>query len=291
MDKITLAKRAYLLQINSRNLAEGMRSGSFKSLYRGHGIDFNGVREYIRGDDVRSIDWNVTARNNKPYVKVFNEERDLDVLLLIDRSLSMDTGCGNESRLETAFDCASLMTMACQHNSSSVGAVIFDGAINFSCAPKPGYQQAMMLLTQYEKNLDEVKPGTALESALQGVVRLLKKRSLVMIFSDFRVDGWDKPFAQLCHKHDVVAVRITDPLDDQLPSIGSVYFEDPETHTKRVYPTSASTFQRKWREANLFREDLWKREVIRRGGIPFILSTASDPAIELTRFFASREQR
>ncbi len=291
MDKVSLAKRAYLLQINSRTLAEGMRSGSFKSLYRGHGIDFNGVREYIRGDDIRSIDWNVTARNNKPYVKVFNEERDLDVLLLIDRSLSMDTGCGNESRLETAFECASLMTMACQHNASSVGAVIFDGSINFSSAPKVGYQQAMMLLAQYEKNQTASKTGTALEGALQGAVKLLKKRSLVMIFSDFRVDGWIKPFAHLCHKHDVVAVRITDPLDDQLPSIGSVYFEDPESRDKKLFPTSLSTFQRRWRESNLLREDLWKREVIRRGGIPLLLSTVSSPAIELTHFFAARERK
>lgn len=290
MDNITLAKRAYLLQLNSRALAEGMRSGSFKSLYRGQGVDFNGVREYLQGDDVRAIDWNVTARNAKPYVKIFNEERELDVLLLIDRSLSMDTGCGNESRLETAFDCASLMTMACQHNSSSVGAVVFDGSINFSTAPKSGYSQAMMLLTQYEKLKHDVGVGTALESALQGAVKLLKKRSLVMVFSDFRVEGWSKPFAQLCAKHDVVAVRISDPLDDQLPALGSVYFEDPETHIKKIYPTSLGSFQRKWREANLVREDMWKRECIRRGGIPLLLSTASDPAVELTRFFSSRER-
>lgn len=267
-----------------------MRSGSFKSLYRGQGVEFNGVREYFRGDDVRSIDWNVTARMGKPFVKIFEEERELDVLLIVDRSLSMETGCGKESRLETAFDCAALMTMASQLNSSPVGAVIFDGAINYSSAPVAGRDHAMLLLSQFEKCKENIGLGSALDSALQGAGKLLKKRSLVMIFSDFRSAGWAEPFGRLAAKHDVVAVRIADPLDDQLPAIGSVYFEDPETGEKNLFPTSSSAFQRTWREANLHREENWKKECLRRGGIPLILSTASDPAAELTRFFASRER-
>ena len=290
MDKSALEKKAYLLHLSSKNLAEGMKSGSFKSLYHGQGVEFSGVREYLRGDDIRSIDWNVTARMGKPYVKMFEEERELDVFLIVDESLSMSTGTGKQSRLETALDCASLVTMACRQNSSPVGAVIFDGKINFSCAPKAGREQTFLLLSKFLREQTEKKNGSALDSALQGAGRLLKKRSLVMIFSDFRTALWEEPFARLCAKHDVVAVRITDPLDSKLPSIGTVFFSDPETGYKSVFPTSSPSFEREWREAELLREENWSKECLRHGGIPFILSTASDPVVELTRFFASRER-
>ena len=110
--KNNTAQRAQLLHLTSLSLANGMKSGSFRSLFRGQGMEFSGVREYLRGDDVRAIDWNVTARMGKPFVKVFEEERELDVFIIVDKSLSMNTGSGIQSRLETAMDCASLITMA-----------------------------------------------------------------------------------------------------------------------------------------------------------------------------------
>lgn len=290
MEKSTLAKRAYLLRLNSRTLAENMRGGSFKSLYHGQGIEFSGVREYFAGDDVRSIDWNVSSRMGKPYVKVFDEERELNVFLIIDTSLSMYTGSGKQSRMDTALDCASLITMACELNSSPVGAVMFDGKIYFSCEPKSGREQTMLLLTNFEKEVESHVVGSALDAAIQGAGRLLKKRSLVMIFSDFRSSGWVSPFGKLAAKHDVVAVRIADPLDAKIPQIGTVYFSDPETGYKSVFPTSSESFERSWRESNIQREENWKKECIRHGGIPLIVNTANDPAGELTRFFASRER-
>lgn len=290
MDKSTLTKRAYLLRLNSRNLAENLKGGTFKSLFHGHGVEFSGVREYFAGDDVRSIDWNVSSRMGKPFVKVFEEERELNVFLIIDTSLSMQTGSGKQSRLDTALDCASLMAMACELNKSPVGAVMFDGKINFSCEPKNGREQTMLLLTNFEKNMEGVTVGSALDAAIQGAGKLLKKRSLVMIFSDFRSSGWVSPFGRLAAKHDVVAVRITDPLDARIPPIGTVYFSDPETGYKSVFPTSSESFDRNWRETNLLREETWKKDVVRHGGIPLMVNTANDPAAELTRFFALRER-
>src|SRR5574344_2874729 len=115
-DRTALARRASLLHLSPISLAEGIRSGSFKSLYRGQGIEFSGVREYLRDDDVRAIDWNVTARMGRPYVKLFEEERELNVFLVVDKSLSMNSGSGNKSRLETALECASLLTLASEQN-------------------------------------------------------------------------------------------------------------------------------------------------------------------------------
>ena len=291
MNKTSLAKKAHLLRLTALSLAEGMRSGSFKSLYRGQGIEFNGVREYLRGDDIRAIDWNVTARMGKPFVKMFEEERELDVFIVLDKSLSMSTGSGRESRIESAVETASLLALACEYNSSPVGCVIFDGKIRFSCAPKSGADHIMYLLSQFEKNLSKRENGSALSSALHGAGKLLKKRTLVMVISDFRTAEWQDSFARLCQKHDVVAVRIADPLDEKLPSIGTVPFKDPETGYREMLPTSSKMFENAWREDNYKRVEKWKKDCLRHGGYPLIINTANDVTLELKKFFNAREQK
>lgn len=287
--KNNTAQRAHLLHLTALSLANGMKNGSFRSLYRGQGIEFSGVREYLRGDDVRAIDWNVTARMGKPYVKVFEEERELDVFIVVDKSLSMNTGSSRQSRLDAAMDCASLIAMASLHNSSPVGSVIFDGKIEFSCAPRAGKNQALHLLSEFEKREKQVI-GSALESALRGAEKLLRKRTLVFVISDFRASGWPVPFSHLCQKNDVIAVKITDPLDEHIPSLGAVPFKDPETGYECVLPTSSQKFARAWREDSEKRDEVWKRECLRNGGFPISISTVQDPAAELIKFFSAREQ-
>lgn len=287
--KNNTAQRAQLLHLTSLSLANGMKSGSFRSLFRGQGMEFSGVREYLRGDDVRAIDWNVTARMGKPFVKVFEEERELDVFIIVDKSLSMNTGSGIQSRLETAMDCASLITMASLHNGSPVGSVIFDGKIEFSVAPKAGKNQAMLIISELDKTDNQIV-GSALDSALRGAEKLLRKRTLVFVISDFRAAGWETPFAHLCQKNDVIAIKITDPLDDILPSLGAVPFRDPETGFECVLPTSSQKFSRAWRDAAENRNEMWKKECHRNGGAPLSISTMQDPAAELIKFFNTREQ-
>ncbi|HBG64998.1 MAG TPA: DUF58 domain-containing protein [Treponema sp.] len=289
--RTTLAKKASLLRLSALSLAEGMRSGSFRSLYRGQGIEFSGVREYLRGDDVRTIDWNVTARMGRPFVKTFNEERELDVFLIIDASLSMCCGSGKQSRLDKAMECASLLVLASLQNASPVGAVIFGGELLFSCPPSGGEEQALLLLSQFGKDHARRQDGTVLDNALQGAGRLLRKRTLVMVFSDFRTSGWLAPFGRLCQGNDVVAARIHAPSDEKLPAVGSVSFADAEGTLTRVLPTSSKTFQSAWRDAHRQRVNVWRKECIRHGGIPLELSTEKDSAAELTSFFAAREIR
>ena len=168
MEKSSLAKKATLLHLNSLALADGMRNGSFRSLYKGRGIDFSGVREYMDGDDVRTIDWNVTARMCRPFVKQYDEERDLNVMVVIDASASMKSGSGKKSRLEVAAECASLLTLASFHNASPVGAVIYDGKIRFNCSPAPGHDQVMLLLSEFEKVDDYGSDGSSSRSMDSG---------------------------------------------------------------------------------------------------------------------------
>ena len=290
MDRQQLSKKAYHLQLRSKKLADGMRNGNFKSQFKGSGIEFSGVRDYLVGDDIRAIDWNVTARMGKPYVKVFEEMRELDVFLVIDKSFSMYTGSKKQSRLEAAMECASLITMASLQNNFPVGAVIFDGKINFSVPPKNGLNHAMMLLSNFNKVENSGVNGSALDNALTGAEKLLKKSTLIFVISDFRTEGWSNAISRLSLKNDVVALRVCDPLDDELPFLGSVPFIDPETGVKEVLPTTSKRFQKAWKKNNEKNIEDWKQICIRHGAVPFILNTNSDVTSDLVHFFKNRER-
>lgn len=287
-DRESLLKRAAVLRITTVSLASAMQSGAFRSLYRGQGIEFSGVREYLRGDDVRAIDWNVTARFSKPYVKVFNEERELQIFLIIDRSLSMQEGAKNKSRLEAATEIAALLTLSAERNSNPVGAVFFSGDIEFAIQPKNSQNQTLLLLSRLDEQPTASK-GTALAESLNGAGKLLKKRSLVFVISDFRAGGWEDALARLAARHDVVATRITDSVDSSLPEIGTVVVRDPESGERRLFPTMSKTFRSEWREDAAMRSKRWTDSVLRRGGIPLSISTSEDALSALMAFFTQRE--
>ncbi|MCR4822503.1 MAG: DUF58 domain-containing protein [Treponema sp.] len=287
-----LAKKASQLRIAAITLAENMRNGSFKSLYRGQGIEFSDVREYLHGDNVRSIDWNVTARMGRTFIKQYEEDRELSVFMILDTSLSMEAPTLGQSRLTSALEGAALLLLACQHNSGAIGAVFFDGKIQFACEPKAGQENAMMILSKLDKIPDtdesEKKAGSVLPNAIQGAEKLLKKRSLVFIFSDFRSAGWEKPFARLAEKNDVIAIRVTDSSDNEIPAMGTVPFLDPESNKKGTFPTLSRRFKSEWREANQRRLEAWRDSCLKHGASPLLLSTAEDPAQVLSKFFKQK---
>lgn len=287
-DRESLLKRAAMLRITTVSLASAMQNGAFRSLYRGQGIEFAGVREYLRGDDVRTIDWNVTARSARPFVKTFDEERELQVLLIVDRSISMQEGSKSKTRLETATEIAALLTLAAERNSNPVGAVLFSGQIEFAIKPKNSSNQTLLLLSRMDEPPARSQ-GTALAASLNGAGKLLKKRSLVFVLSDFRAGGWEDAFARLAKRHDVVAARITDSVDTSLPEIGSIMVRDPESGTRRLFPTASKTFRSEWREDAAMRSKRWTDSVLRRGGIPFSISTSEDSLNALLTFFSQRE--
>ncbi len=287
-DRESLLKRAAMLRITTMSLASAMQNGAFRSLYRGQGIEFAGVREYLRGDDVRTIDWNVTARSAKPFVKMFNEERELQIFLIVDRSISMQEGAKSKTRLESATEIAALLTLSAERNSNPVGAALFSGDIEFAIQPKTSQNQTLLLLSRLDEPPKRSK-GTALAASLNAAGKLLRKRSLVFVLSDFRVGGWEDAFARLAARHDVVAVRITDSVDSSLPEIGSVMVRDPESGIRRLFPTMSKTFRSEWREDAAMRSKRWTDSVLRRGGIPLAISTSEDTLSALLAFFSQRE--
>lgn len=277
IDDTSLIKKASYLKIRARELAESFKSGNFRSLFRGQGIEFEGVRDYIRGDDVRTIDWNVTARMGHAFVKVFEEERELQVLLIMDNSESMMIKHDKKSKFEIAQDASALITIACELNSCSLGAIFFDGQINFCTKPLLNKSQTMLILNKISQKNETPVKGSVLDSALISASRILKKRSLVFIFSDFRSEGWQKALVALAKKNDVLAFNIFDSFDYQFPELGSVVFKDAETGSKMILSTTSKKFQKSWQNFNQQKLQNWKDFCLKHGVIPVIMNTKDEP--------------
>ena len=235
----------------------------------------------------------------------------------VDASLSMATGGGKRgrSRLYTGCEAAALMALAASFGGGSVGGVIFDGDILYSHKPKSGGSHALLFLRQLEnvltsslgidfsrtgegggsslgggKNqLGRATVGSSLNKALRGAASLLKKPSLVLVISDFRTAGYQQDLAILSSRHDVITLRITDPVDSQLEGVGSLPFVDPETGYKQVLPTSSPAFQRGWKDADRKRMERWQASCYRRGAVPLQVSTQEDVVVALQRFFSARD--
>ena len=291
IDSDSLVKKASFLRIQARSVAESMKSGNFRSLYRGQGIEFSGVRDYIRGDDIRSIDWNVTARMGRPYVKIFEEERELQILIILDTSASMLLDCGSKqpNKYTAGANVAALIALASEMNGCSVGAVLFDGRIHFSCKPQTGKEQTMLILTRLDKLPENKTTGSVLANALIGADKILRKRSLVFVLSDFRSANWEKPLIQLAQKNDVVAFRITDEFDRALPSVGSVVFKDVESDLKMVLPTSSSKLKEEWKNRNESMQWRWQETCVKHGIMPYLMNVSDDPLQVLSAVFEAKK--
>ena len=272
-DKDSLVKKASYLRIIAADFAESMKSGNFKSLYKGQGIEFTGVRDYIRGDDIRAIDWNVTARMGRPYVKLFNEERELQLFLIMDRSESMKLKNDSKSKYLASSEAAAIITIASELNNCPIGAVFFDGKINFSLKPKLSKEQTMTILTKLDRKSDDNQIGSALGTAIAGASKLLKTRSLVFVFSDFKSSDWEKPLIALSQKNDVIAFYMTDSTDEAFPKIGTVTFQDIETGLKMPLPSSSEKFQKEWKKYNDSKLNHWTNVCKKHGVTPVVFNT------------------
>lgn len=289
-NKESLSKKVSCLRLSSRAIADSLKGGSFRSLYRGQGIEFSGVREYLHGDDVRSIDWNVTARMCKPYVKMFEEDQQLQLFLVVDRSYSMLTGTNGRVKYEQAAEISAILSMAAELNESPIGAVFFDGKIHFTAEPKSGPGQTMLLLSRLDE-IESVDNGSALKNALTGAVKMIRNRSMIFIISDFRVSGWEEEFKMLSQKNDVTLIKITDPGELELPEVGTVPFTDAETGARLMLPTSSAVLKSMWRDEYRKRNERLKDFAFKHGSYFLSISTEEDAMNILVRHFASRERR
>ncbi len=288
----SLIKKALYLRLMAQDIAEGMKSGNFRSLYRGQGVEFAGVRDYTRGDDIRTIDWNVTARMGRPYIKIFEEERELQIFIITDSSLSMQLENGSDRRTKyaAAAETAALVAIAAELNACPTGAVFFDGAIHFSCQSSLGKENTMQILNHLDRLPATPTPGSVLPNAISAAAKILRKRTLVFVLSDFRSGGWEKPLINLAQKNDVIAINLHDAADEELPSLGTVTFQDAESGLKLSLPSSSPAFKKEWRTYNEMNQNRWQDFCIKHGIMPVVLDTKTEPVQILNQIFARKSR-
>ncbi len=224
------------IELRTRHLVSNLLTGEYRSGFRGHGIEFAEVRAYEQGDDYRAIDWNVSARMGDPYIKLFEEERELTLLLLVDRSGSVEFGSPVlKSRI--AIEVAAVLSLAAARNNDRVGAMVFSDGVDHIVPPGKGRRHALRVI----RDLITFEPAarkTNIAGALTHASKLLSHRSIIAVVSDFRDNDWERPLARLAARHDVIAITVDDPREMELPEVGWVELEDAETGSRLVVDTS-----------------------------------------------------
>ena len=283
-------RRVRRLEIRTRRLVDESLAGSYHSVFKGRGMEFAEVREYTRGDDVRTIDWNVSARMGHPFVKKFTEERELTVVLMVDVSGSEYFGTGGPTKMELAAEISALLAFSAIRNHDRVGLLLFSDEIELFLPPRKGREHGLRVLREllaYEPRSRGTRVGAALEY-LQHVVR---RRAVVFLVSDFQDQEYERTLRVVGRRHDLVAITIGDARERSLPSVGLVAVRDPETGRVGVLDTGSARVRRAW-NLHAERRQAILRDTTRRSGVDLLeLSTAESYDRTLTRFFRERARR
>ena len=277
------------IEIRTRSVVESILSGEYQSVFKGRGMEFSEVRTYTEGDDVRSIDWNVTARMGQPYVKKHVEERELTVMLVVDASSSGHFGSVARFKDEVAVELCALLAFSAIKNNDRVGLIIFTSDVEKYIPPKKGKNHVLRVIRELLYFRPE-KRGTDIGAAIGFLNRVITKKSVVFLVSDFLNAGYEVPIRVASHRHDFVAITVTDPREKELPAVGLVELQDPETgaamlvdsRDRNLRRAFASEAERRGRELSAF---------FRANGIDEIqISTGADYVDPLVRFFRKREK-
>ena len=283
-------RQVKLLELQTRGLVNSLFTGEYRSVFKGQGMEFAEVREYQAGDEVRSIDWNVTARMGRPFVKRYIEERELTVMLAVDLSGSERFGTRGRFKSELASELAAVLAMSAIRNNDRVGAVLFTDRIEHVVPPRKGRRHALRLM----RDLLVFEPAgsrTDLPAALEFTGKMLSHKSIIFVVSDFQAEEIEHPLKLLAQRHDVVAVTVDDPSERTLPDIGLARFVDPETGTTLDVDTSDPEVRAQF-AASVEEELSSRRRLLRRLAIDEIPVHTDGSVVEpLIRFFRARETR
>ncbi len=290
MDSLQLLSRIRNIPLVSAHLVEGFLSGNYRSVFRGPGLEFDEVREYAEGDDIRAIDWNVTSRMGAPYIKTFREEREMALLLMIDVSASLQTGSGQYRKADAAAIVSALLAHAAVHNNDRVGAVFFTDRIEKWVPPMKG-RNHLMRLVQDIATIEPSGKGSDLALAVACVEQSMKRRGICVLVSDFRTPPAFRQLSMLARKHDLIAVKITDAADRVVPSSGLAELRDSESGRITKSIGFSSKYRKDLQEFWLTDHIFWQRECRRRGIDSMVIDTDEDPARALLSFFKRRKSK
>ena len=289
IDTEELMKEVRRIRILTRRLLDERLSGDYHSVFKGQGIEFDEARPYQPGDDVRAIDWNVTARTGEPYVKRFSEERELTILFLVDVSGSQSFGTAARSKAARAAELTALLAMAALSNQDKVGLLLFSDRVVKSLPPRKG-RTAVQRLVREVLAAEETHEGTDIRAALRFVSATQRRKAVVFLLSDFQDDGYARDLAAFARRHDVIACRISAPAESALPAVGLVELWDPETHRTLLVDTSSAAVRRRFAErAEAVRDE--QTRAFRRAGIDLIDLSTDKPFIDAVRDLFRRRAR
>ncbi|MCB0169653.1 MAG: DUF58 domain-containing protein [Anaerolineae bacterium] len=274
---------------------DGLLQGDYRSLFYGYGVDFADLREYQPGDDIRYIDWNVTARMDSPYVRQYAEDREITAWFLLDLSPSMDFGTVPSQSLKRTvlIDFVTILARLLTRHGNRVGAIFYGSRIERTIPPRGGRLQVLRIINDLLKQPQLTQtPVTDLSSLLHGGLHTIKKRSLIFIISDFiSAPGWERPLNLLSRRHDVLAIRLWDPREIELPDVGPIIIEDAETGEQLYVDTRDRRFRQRFQEAAQRRETELT-ETFKRAGVDALsLSTEEDLVRAIVRFATMRQRR
>jgi uncharacterized protein (DUF58 family) len=285
-----ILKKVRRIEISTRGLVNDVFSGEYHSVFKGRGMTFSEVREYQYGDDIRTIDWNVTARTGSPFVKVYEEERELTVVLAVDVSASGNFGTRERFKGEVAAELSAVLAFSAIKNNDKIGLILFSDRIEKFVPPRKGRRHVLRVLRELLYHRPQGR-GTDIGGALGYLTRVVPRRAVAFLVSDFVGKGFDRPLAVAGKRHDLVAIRMGDPRETDIPPLGLVEFEDPETGERMVVNTSDHEF----REAFRARADEARKEmdqVFRRCKVDLVDIRTGEPFVEpLMRFFQTRMRR
>lgn len=279
------------IEITSTRLAnEQQLSGNYKSVIKGQGLAFTEVRQYQPGDDVRAIDWNVSARMTEPYIKVFAEEREMTVMLLVDLSASGLFGTGEMNKRRLATEVAAVCAFSAIAHNDRVGLIAMSDQVEKVVPPQKGRKHGMRVL----REILEAEPqrrGTDLTSGLETLLHVAKRRTVTFVLSDFFTAGYERTLALAAAKHDLIPIVLTDPRDDELVDVGLTRFEDFETGEDVLIDTSSRAVQNSYREAVQAEREAQKKAFTKLGLDSAVVSTAQPYMPALRQLFARRARK
>jgi len=285
-----ILKKVKRIEIATRGLVNDVFSGEYHSVFKGRGMEFAEVREYQFGDDIRNIDWNVTARSDHPYVKVFDEERELTVMLMVDVSSSGNFGTTNQMKGEVAAELCAVLAFSAIKNNDKVGLMIFSDRIEKFIPPRKGKQHVLRVIREILYFKPE-ESRTNLSVALEYLSRVIKRKSIVFLISDFLTEDYEKALQVANKKHDIIAIDIIDPREVEMPSVGLLELEDAETGETVMVDTSnpaiRGSFYSQSKEERDTREKFFKSI-----GVDNININTDRSYVEpITKFFRMRAKR
>lgn len=289
-DALEILRSVRRIEIKSRRIVQELFSGSYHAVFKGRGIEFSEVREYVPGDDVRSIDWNVTARMDRPFIKQYHEERERSVVFLVDRSGSTRFGSGARSIAQAAAETTALLALSAASNQDKVGLLLFSDRLERWVPPRKGRSHILRIVREVLFHRS-VGTGTRISEALERASRTVRRRSLMFLISDFLQDGgYENALSVAARKHEVIPVVLVDPREEDLPPIGIIEASDLESGARRIVDTSDRRVRAAF--ASMVNARRAKREAIfRRVAVEGVeLRMDADIVPPLLAYFRKRER-